>query len=143
MLLPLSVCTIDLRDGTVDRSTNPDRLTPLELRLLRYLAERSGRVVTNDELLRDVWGYADGVVTRTVTATAHRLRQKIEADAGAPDHIRTVWGVGLRFEHAATVPSQGGQTPDLAVQTVMRRLEGLGASDLAERVAHVLAVGRS
>src|SRR5262245_43130316 len=133
MLLPLSVCTIDLRDGTVDRSANPDRLTPLELRLLRYLAERPGRVVTNDELLRDVWGYANGVVTRTVTATAHRLRQKIEADAGAPDHIRTVWGVGLRFEHGAAPASQGAQTQDLAVQTVMRRLEGLGAADLAER----------
>jgi DNA-binding winged helix-turn-helix (wHTH) protein len=142
MLLALSVCTVDLRDGTVDRSGGTDRLTPLELRLLRYLAERAGRVVTNDELLRDVWGYAHGVVTRTVTATAHRLRQKIEADAGAPDHIRTVWGVGLRFELARTAHAHPGQGPDLAVQTVIRRLEGLGAGDLAERVAHLFALGR-
>ena len=142
MLLALSVCTVDLRDGTLDRCGVPERLTPLELRLLRYLADRSGRVVTNDELLRDVWGYANGVVTRTVTATAHRLRQKIEADAGAPDHVRTVWGVGLRFEVAPTAPIHQAQAHDLAVQTVVRRLEGLGAADLAERVAHVLALGR-
>jgi DNA-binding response OmpR family regulator len=141
MHLVLSACSVDLRDGTVDRAGTPDRLTPLELRLLRYLADRPARVVSNDELLRSVWGYANGVVTRTITATAHRLRQKIEIDAGAPDHVRTVWGVGLRFE--LTPATSAGTVPDPAVQSVVRRLEGLGAAELAERVATVFAVGRS
>jgi DNA-binding winged helix-turn-helix (wHTH) protein len=142
MLLVLTACTVDLRDGSVDRYGATERLTPLELRLLRYLADRPGIVTTNEELLRDVWGYASGIVTRTVTATAHRLRQKIEVDAGAPDHIRTVWAVGLRFELATVDPLHARRQTDSEVQAIVRRLQGAGATDLAERVAHVLAASQ-
>ena len=50
-----------------------------------------------EELLERVWGYTFGDVS-TVTVHVRRLREKVERDPAAPDHIQTVWGVGYRLE---------------------------------------------
>ena len=55
-------------------------LTPIECRLLAWFIANPGRVVSREELLREVWGYAGGVRSRTVYTTIGRLRQKIERD---------------------------------------------------------------
>ena len=75
--------------GTADLS-----LTSREFALLHYLAERAGRVVTRDELLRAVWGYDEVPFTRTVDIFVGRLRRKIEGDSKDPRFIRTVHGDG-------------------------------------------------
>ena len=68
-------------------------LTPLEFDLLRVLAEAPGRVFERDQLLRDVWGWADAYGTRTLDSHVKALRAKIGAD-----RIRTVHGVGYALE---------------------------------------------
>ena len=68
-------------------------LTPLEFDLLRVLAEAPGRVFERDQLLRDVWGWADAYGTRTLDSHVKALRAKIGAD-----RIRTVHGVGYAAE---------------------------------------------
>jgi two-component system alkaline phosphatase synthesis response regulator PhoP len=68
-----------------------------ECRLLRYLVERRGMVLSRDELLQDVWGYKSIPLTRTVDVHIAWLRQKIEDDPKNPQYIQTVHGQGYRF----------------------------------------------
>ena len=69
-------------------------LTATEFKLLTILAQRSGRVQSRDQLLRDVWEYDSLIDTRTVDTHMRRLREKIGA---AANHLETVRGVGYRF----------------------------------------------
>ena len=73
-------------------------LTPKALELLRALVKRANRVVTRQELLRDVWGYSADVTTRTVDAHMAELRRKLEPNPGKPRHLLTVWRVGYRLK---------------------------------------------
>lgn len=76
-------------------------LTDKEFEILRYLAERQGKIVSRDELLHLVWGYESTPVTRTVDNFIFRLRQKIEPDPRHPQFIHTVYGDGYRL----TIPA--------------------------------------
>lgn len=89
---------VDLARERVLRDGEEIALTTQEARCLAYLAERAGRSVDREDLLRDVWGYRGGVVTRSVDNTVLRLRAKIEADPARPRHVLTVQGTGYRFE---------------------------------------------
>jgi DNA-binding response OmpR family regulator len=71
----------------------PVRLTRREFDLLHHLARRPGRAVGREQLLVDVWGYADGTGARTVDTHVAALRRKV-----GPGWIRTVHGVGYAFE---------------------------------------------
>jgi two-component system response regulator RegX3 len=72
-------------------------LTQMEYRLLSYLAKSAGRVVSKDEIFREVWGDA---ITGDGTLNVHvrRLREKIEDDPANPVRIKTVWGTGYLLE---------------------------------------------
>lgn len=84
------------------------RLTELEAGLLAHLAARPGGLVSKDELLREVWGYAPGVQSRAVDYTVRRLRKKIEPDPRAPVHLVGVYGGKLGLEGVlAPVPAAG------------------------------------
>lgn len=95
---------IVLGDLTIDRARRaafwadaPLALTRLEFDLLVALAERPGEVLTKDDLLRRVWGYAGRARTRTVDSHASRLRRSLHT-AGAPGAtIVNVWGIGYRL----------------------------------------------
>ena len=74
-------------------------LPPKELELLFFLAMHPNRVFTREQLLENVWGYDFYGESRTVDVHIKRIREKLD-DAG--DHpswmIKTVWGVGYKFE---------------------------------------------
>jgi two-component system alkaline phosphatase synthesis response regulator PhoP len=72
-------------------------LSGLELKLLRYLVEHRGSVLTRDELLDKVWGYDATPVTRTVDVHIGSLRQKLETNPARPEFIVTVHGLGYKF----------------------------------------------
>ena len=72
-------------------------LSAREFEILRYLVRHRGEIVTRDQLLDEVWGYDSTPVTRTVDNHIARLRQKIEPDPSAPQHIITVHRIGYRF----------------------------------------------
>jgi DNA-binding response OmpR family regulator len=88
---------IDFGRAEVKRNGKLVYLTQLEFRLLRYLIDRAGSLVSRDELLRSVWGYNSGAFTRTVDMHVHGLRQKLEQDAKRPELIVTVKGAGYKF----------------------------------------------
>lgn len=84
-------CTVNGRDV---------RLTPLEFKILWYLCERRGRVVTSKELFENVWGeeYLDS--SGTVMPHIARIRSKLREPSRSPRYLKTVWGVGYKIEDA-------------------------------------------
>ncbi|MCA9689819.1 MAG: winged helix-turn-helix domain-containing protein [Myxococcales bacterium] len=95
--ITLYVGLADLGRLRVDRVDGTQRLTPIEGRLLAYLSAKSPAIASRQQLLEAVWGYTRGVRSRTVEATMHTLRAKIERDPARPDHVLTVRGKGYRF----------------------------------------------
>ena len=75
----------------------PLALKPKEFDLLAFLMRHRGQVVSAEQLLERVWGYADTSDARTVPVHVRTLREKIEADPSHPTRIETVRGVGYRF----------------------------------------------
>lgn len=74
------------------------RLTVLEFDLLLYLARNPDRPFTRLQLLDKIWNIQYEGYDRTVDSHVQRLRAKIEVDPGNPKFIRTVWGVGYKFQ---------------------------------------------
>lgn len=72
--------------------------TATEFRLLEYLASRPGRVFTREQLLDAVWRDTSYVTLRSVDVYVRRIREKIEQDPENPRFLRTLRGVGYRFE---------------------------------------------
>ena len=71
-------------------------MPPKELELLYFLASQPNQVFTREQLLDHIWGYEYVGDTRTVDVHIKRLREKIkDQDNWA---IRTVWGIGYKFE---------------------------------------------
>jgi two-component system response regulator VicR len=85
---------IDFVAFTATRGGVDLRLSRREFDLLGYLAEREGRIVHRDELLREIWGFPEEPATRAVDYAIRRLRRKLEADPHNPRHIHTVHGNG-------------------------------------------------
>jgi two-component system response regulator ResD len=75
----------------------PVSLTPREYELLLCLMLHPGRAFRREELLEQVWGYTFGDAA-VVTVTVSRLREKVERVPTNPAHLKTVWGVGYRFD---------------------------------------------
>ena len=89
---------IDVEDHRVRRRGEDVALSPKAFELLLALVRKNGRVATRVELLRDVWGYASAVTTRTVDTHVAELRRRLEDNPAEPRHILTVWKVGYRLE---------------------------------------------
>jgi two-component system, OmpR family, response regulator VicR len=85
-----------LREVTRDGATLD--LTAKEFDLLYFLASHPKQVFTRQQLLQHVWHYDYYGDSRTVTVHMRRLRQKVEVDPSRPRHLRTVWGVGYKFD---------------------------------------------
>jgi len=69
-------------------------LTPVEYRLLAYLAQNAGRVVTQDMLIEHVWGLEYIGESHMLQVNVNRLRHKLESDSAHPRYIRTKVGIG-------------------------------------------------
>lgn len=75
-------------------------LKALEYKLLYYLFANRGKVVSKDDLLRDVWE-DEHINEGTIAVHIRHLREKIEADPKEPQLIKTIWGVGYMMEETA------------------------------------------
>jgi DNA-binding response OmpR family regulator len=95
--LVLGSLRIDFNRYTAQRNNEKVSFSQREIEVLRYMSARSGKVVTRDELLRNVWGYQNIPLTRSVDNLIARLRWKIEPDPDNPRYIHTVYGDGYRL----------------------------------------------
>jgi two-component system, OmpR family, alkaline phosphatase synthesis response regulator PhoP len=88
-------------DVTATEVTLDDKeveLTAREYELLKYFLEHPGETLSRKELLQEVWGYEDGVISRTVDVYIASLRQKLEKDAQHPALILTEKRTGYKFK---------------------------------------------
>lgn len=90
------VC-VDFTNMELTRDGAPVPLTTQEFKLLNYFVQNAKRVISREELLKEVWGYNNYPTTRVVDNQVLKLRQRLEKDPGAPIHFRTVYGAGYRF----------------------------------------------
>jgi two-component system alkaline phosphatase synthesis response regulator PhoP len=88
---------VDFETGEARKGGQQVALAGKELQLLRYLIDQRGRVVSREELLRNVWEYQSDVSSRTIDVHVAWLRQKLEDQPQNPRHIHTVRGKGYRF----------------------------------------------
>lgn len=86
--------TVDYAQHQVMMSGREVELTPIEYRLLAYLAQNAGRIVTQDLLLEHVWGAEYLGESHLLQVNINRLRRKLEPDATRPRYIQTKTGVG-------------------------------------------------
>jgi len=89
---------LDPAGRVVWRGDQELELTPIEFDLLHALMRHSGRALSREQLMEQVWGtdyYGD---ERVVDVHVGRLRKKVEHDPADPKLIHTVWGLGYRFE---------------------------------------------
>lgn len=89
---------IDLARKRVTKDEDEVRLTPTEWAFLELLARNLGKVVSREQILREVWGPAYLTETHYLRVYAAQLRRKLEADPANPRHLITTSGVGYVLE---------------------------------------------
>jgi DNA-binding response OmpR family regulator len=93
---------VEFATHRVSRRGRTVALRPREYELLVALLERRGAIASREELLREVWGYAETVVNRTVDTHIAALRRRLEADPSRPRHLLTVRHYGYRLDRDGT-----------------------------------------
>ncbi len=89
--------SVRLRQRLVLRGARRVPLSAREFELLRYLIAHRNEVVSREQLLRDVWGYHEASITRTVDNYVAKLRNQLEANPHEPTYIVTVHGCGYQL----------------------------------------------
>jgi two-component system KDP operon response regulator KdpE len=90
--------TVDLMDRRVTRSGELAHLTPIEWAIVERLVRNPGRLVTQRQLLQDVWGPQYEHETNYLRVHLAAIRRKLEPDPGQPRYFITESGIGYRFE---------------------------------------------
>ena len=90
--------TVNISQYTVTFMGRELEMPPKELELLHFLASHPNQVFTREQLLEQVWGYDYFGDSRTVDVHVKRLREKLEGGEQMGWQIKTVWGVGYKFE---------------------------------------------
>lgn len=96
-VVTFSDVVVNLRAHTVHRTGSVVALSPRGYALLATLVSRPEEVITRSQLLREIWGYASDVMSRTVDMHIMELRRKLEVDPANPRHFQTVRKSGYRF----------------------------------------------
>ena len=89
---------VDLAARRVWTRKKEVRLSPLQYRILAVLARHAGRVVSQNQLIKQAWGEDSDATPELVRIFVHQIRHKIESDPVRPRHIKTEPGVGYRLE---------------------------------------------
>jgi DNA-binding response OmpR family regulator len=90
-------CELDMVAHRFTRGGKETALSPKEFELLAYFLRKSGRALTRDQILNEVWGYDRLVTPRSIDRFVTALRQKIETDPRKPRFIHTVREFGYKF----------------------------------------------
>lgn len=96
-LIHLGNAVVDLRKATIMKNGQTVNLKAMEFKLLVYMLNHKNRIITKNEFFENVWG-TEYVGDVTLNVHIRHLREKIEDDAGNPNFIKTVWGVGFMLD---------------------------------------------
>lgn len=86
-----------MKKATLGKKTIP--LTPIEYKILLFIMKNSGKVLSANDIYKEVWnGNAAFNVENTIAVHIRHIRKKIEKDSRKPKYIKAVWGVGYKME---------------------------------------------
>ncbi len=91
-------CEVDFVRGELRRAGKPVPTTPLEFKLLGLFTRRAGRVLTRSVLIDEAWGKDTAITERVVDNQIANLRRKIEPSPATPRFLKSVRGIGYRFD---------------------------------------------
>ena len=91
-------CEVDFTRGELRRGGKATPVTPLEFKLLTLLVTRPGRVLTRRILIDEAWGRDTAITERVVDNQIANLRKKIEPSPAEPRFLKSVRGIGYRFD---------------------------------------------
>jgi two-component system alkaline phosphatase synthesis response regulator PhoP len=91
-------CELDFTRGELRRGGRPLSVTPLEFKLLALFVTRPGRVLTRRVLIDEAWGRDTAITERVVDNQIANLRKKIESSLTEPRFLKSVRGIGYRFD---------------------------------------------
>lgn len=77
------------------------RLTPIEYKILAFLARNKGKVFSIDQIYQNIWGDYSVRTDNTIAVHIRHIREKIEVDPREPKYLKVVWGVGYKIEEDA------------------------------------------
>jgi two-component system alkaline phosphatase synthesis response regulator PhoP len=91
-------CELDFVRAELRRGGKPVPTTPLEWKLLSLFAKRAGRVLTRSMLIDEAWGKDTAITERVVDNQIANLRKKIEPSPATPRYLKSIRGIGYRFD---------------------------------------------
>lgn len=97
-LVETGAFSVDLANKRVTRIGEPVRMTPTEWSVLELLVRNPGRLVSQQQILSEVWGPAYAKETHYLRVYMAQLRRKLENDPANPAHLLTEAGMGYRFQ---------------------------------------------
>ncbi|MED3553307.1 VanR-ABDEGLN family response regulator transcription factor [Cytobacillus praedii] len=97
-IIAISGLILDLNTRKCQLNEKALSLTPTEFSILRFLCVNQGRVISSEELFKEVWGEKYLSSNNTVMVHIRHLREKMSESAENPKYIKTVWGVGYTIE---------------------------------------------
>jgi DNA-binding response OmpR family regulator len=92
---------IDDNSKEVTVYDEPIRLTPIEYKILVFLAKNKGRVYSIDQIYENIWGEYSMKIDNTIAVHIRHIREKIEVNPREPKFLKVVWGVGYKIEEDA------------------------------------------
>ncbi|MBV9257197.1 MAG: response regulator transcription factor [Ktedonobacteraceae bacterium] len=101
-ILTIGPIRIDAVSSKVSINGKTEYLTPIENKLLRFLAINANNVCTGNQIVSHIWGFSNYGDTRLIKAHIQHLRQKIEKDPNNPAYLLTVRGVGYSLVHRSS-----------------------------------------
>ena len=90
---------IDLDTKEVTLRNKPIKFTPIEYKILLYFAKNTGKVLSSNDIYKEVWNESEAYnIENTIAVHIRHIREKIEKDSREPKYIKVVWGIGYKME---------------------------------------------
>ena len=90
---------VNLDTKIVTLRNKPIKLTPIEYKILVYFIKNPGKVLSSNDIYKEVWNESEAYnIENTIAVHIRHIREKIEKDSREPKYIRVVWGIGYKME---------------------------------------------
>ena len=90
---------VDQDTKTVTIRNKPIKFTPIEYKILVYFIKNAGKVLSSNDIYKEVWNESEAYnIENTIAVHIRHIREKIEKDSREPKYIKVVWGIGYKME---------------------------------------------
>ena len=90
---------IDQDSKSVTIRNKPIKFTPIEYKILLYFIKNAGKVLSSNDIYKEVWNESEAYnIENTIAVHIRHIREKIEKDSREPKYIKVVWGIGYKME---------------------------------------------